>query len=342
MKIGMVSKFGEEDGIAIYSGNLVDSLRREGVDVIRIGDKRSNADYHINLKSFRLGGEVSRIADREKLDLVHFQYIAERSWYGLHTLNLNLVAALRQRVPVVATLHEVHYTPGNLHELVVKKLEAAVIRSSRAVIVHTARQKEYIEASYKRVAEQINMGVTLHPMHRRKGCNLLFFGIISPAKGVEFLIGAAGLVKGAKLRIAGRPLSEKYGMRLRQLAAGEASIDLGWVGEEKKKSYFSDADIIVLPYLSAQYQSAVMHDALSYGSPVVVTRVGAIWEIVDQYGCGEIVEPGSSRAIAGAVERVYSNYGRYQKGILRYRKEASWAEVAKRHIRLYERCIGRK
>lgn len=349
MRIGMVSKFGEKDGIAIYSDSLVSALRKKGMEVITIGAKSSEADYRTDLKSFSLRRSLERIIRKEKLQLLHFQYIAERSYYGLHTLNLNLISALKQKVPVAVTLHEVHYKAAGLHERIVKKLEEEVIKRAAAIIVHTKGQQGFIEKAYRtKKARTIHMGVSIHPMHRKKGKNVLFFGMISELKGVEYLIGAMKWLRGYRLRIAGRVISPKYAeylaMQLKQLKNSGASrksitMSLGWVPEGKKHEYFENSDILALPYTRNPFQSAVLHDAMSYGLPVVATGRGPIAEIVSEFMCGEVVEPRSSKALAAAIKKVEASYKKCQEGIKRYRKEANWEKVAEKHAKVYEGAI---
>jgi hypothetical protein len=91
MRIGMVSKFPEEkDGIAIYSENLCNAIG----DVVRIGDLGStSADYRINFKSLLLGTKLAEIIRKEKLDILHIQYIAAGEYFGKYTLNMPVILA---------------------------------------------------------------------------------------------------------------------------------------------------------------------------------------------------------------------------------------------------------
>ncbi|MBI4439270.1 glycosyltransferase [Candidatus Woesearchaeota archaeon] len=340
MKIGMVGRFGEQEGISIYSDSLAEGLEQNKIQVVRIGGIKSKADYRTELKAWKLRESLRGIAQKESLDIIHMQYISERSYYGMRSLNLNFIRALKQPVPVAVTMHEIHYSASGIRQLIVKKLEETIIRRASAAIVHTKGQAEYIRKAYGINADSIHHGLVLNPTHKKKGNsrgkNLLFFGLISEAKGLEYLIAAMKQLRDYKLTIAGRPVS---GQHLKKLQASVMSpnikADFGWATEEKKREYFSNADIAVLPYLEAPYQSGVLHNAMSYGIPVVATRVGALWEIIEEFKCGETVEMANSTAIAEAVRKVEKNYQTYQQGVMRYRKEANWDAVAKRHIKLY-------
>ena len=96
---------------------------------------------------------------------------------------------------------------------------------------------------------------------------------------------------------------------------------------------------MVLPYRWAPYQSAVLHDALSYSLPVVVTKVGAVWEIVDKFKCGVIAKSGNPESIAMGIKKLFLDYDHYRKGIEKYKKEANWLENGKKHIKLYETTL---
>jgi len=146
-----------------------------------------------------------------------------------------------------------------------------------------------------------------------------------------------------KLVVAGRAVKRPYKELLIKEAKGLSNVKLniGWIPEKVKQKYYEKTDIVVLPYVWAPYQSAVLHDAFSYGLPVVVTKAGAVWEIVKVFRCGEVVEAGSPKAIADGVKKVFLDYNYYKKGIAQYREEANWRQVAKKHSNLYSRLYKR-
>ena len=341
MKIGMVSKFlPEKDGIARFSENLCKELSKNH-EVIKIGDAKSeSADYKINFKSFRLKALLQRIIEKEKLDLLHIQYIA--SYFGRHTLNLNLLQALSQKIPVVSTMHEVHYSYEGynfLRKSVLNFLEKEVVRNSDAVIAHTPQQKRFLEKKYK--AENvvfIHLGLELFEFHKRKGRNLLFFGKISRMKGLELLIRAMKMLPEFRLKIVGSFIDKKYEKQIRKMLVNTENISgrFGWVSDEERWRHFKNADVAVFPYLKIQNQSGALNDAVSAGIPVVVTKSGALGETVEHFRFGESVER-NPKAIADGVRKVMKNYGSYKKGLVDYRKEANWKAVAERHTELYKK-----
>lgn len=344
MRIGMVSKFlPEKDGIARFSENLCNELSKQH-EVIRIGDtKSSTADYKINFKSFRLKAQLQRIIEKENLDLLHVQYIA--AYFGRSTLNLNLLQALSQKIPVVSTMHEIHYSYEGynfLRKSVLKFLEKEVVRKSNAVIAHTSQQKRFLEKKYgKNNVFFIHLGLELLEFHKRKDLNVLFFGKISRMKGLELLLRAMKMLPDVKLQIAGSFVDKKYEKRVRNLVDGMENVKstFGWVSDGERWRYFKNADLAVFPYLKIQNQSGALNDAVSAGIPVVVTKAGALGETVEHFKFGEVVER-SPRAIANGIRKAFKNYGSYRKGLNDYRKEANWKAVAEKHTEMYKKLMA--
>lgn len=347
MKIGMVSKYPpEEDGIGIYTTNLCGKLEEAGIDVVKIGDKESTTAHHtINFKSFSLKSQLQQIVEKERLDLLHIQYIA--AYFGKFTLNINLVLALmalNKKLPVVVTFHEVHTGTATIREKVLNFLQKIISGKADSVIAHTRQQKEYLQMKCrKKEAHFVRMGITLHQMHRLKGRNMLFFGMLNYGKGVEHLIRAMNELPDFKLTVAGKAISEDYEKLLRQVAAenklGNVKLDIRWVPEDAKTKYLQEADVMVFPYVWAPYQSAAMHNAFSYGIPVVVTDAGAIGETVKEFKCGRVVEQRSPKALAAGIKGVFGNYDTYQHGIGKYREEATWEKTAQRHGEIYNETL---
>lgn len=344
MKIGMVSKFPEqEDGIAIYSDSLCGELDELGIGVVRIGDKLSTAsNYAVDFKSLSLGSQLRQIVEKESLDLLHIQYVAPH--FGKFSLNLGLLLALRQRVPVVVTLHEVHTAASNLKEKVLCFLQKLIVKKSGAVIVHARYQKEFLQLKYKKKqALHILHGLVLRQIHRLNGKRLLFFGMLGHGKGVEYLIRAMNELPDFTLTVAGKVVTAGYQQILRSAASenklGNVRIDIRWVPEAEKWQLIESSDIMVFPYVWAPYQSGALHNAFSCGVPVVVTDAGAIAEVVKDYRCGRVVEQRSPKAIASGVKGVLSNYALYQGGVQAYREEANWGKVAEKHAESYNEVL---
>ncbi len=339
MKIGYVSKFSpEKDGGAIYAEHLCDNLPCE---VVRIGDLESEADYKVNFRSFWLKEKLAEIAAKEKLDLIHVQYVLGGQYFGKYGLKLGLVRAIDQKIPVILTFTEVHMQCNSLKEKILCWLQEKLANKAAASIAHTPRQAEFMKR-YKAPSYHIDMGLILRKMKPRKGRNVLFFGMLNYGKGVEYLIRAMNLLPGYKLVVAGVAITKSYEQLLRKEAEGKSNIklDIRWVPEDVKKRYMEEADTMVFPYVWAPYQSGALHDAMSYGKPAVVSKVGGVWEIIEKYEAGIVVPPKNPAAIAEGVKKALKDYSKYQAGIRKYQREANWKAVGQKHAKVYEKVLG--
>ncbi len=342
MKIALVSPLPPDKcGIAIYSNNLLRELK-SSVEVVTVGNRESDADSRIDFGAISLGGEIAKIVDREKASLVHFQYAA--ALFGRKTLNLNFIGALKQKVPVIVTLHEVQYEARSIKQRLLAWLERRIVSNSSKIVVHTQKQKDFLETKYKaRNIARIYHGLELHPLAGKKGKSILFFGIISKDKGILHLVRAMKFLPDFSLNIVGSVADRNFEKELLKEIDGMKNISykFGWVSEEERWETYRKANIVVLPYLWAPYQSGVLHNSVSVGLPVVVTGTGALPEMVERFRLGEIVRPADGKALAEGIARAYLNYDSYKRGIHEYRKEAGWATVAKDHVRLYESIVGK-
>jgi len=358
MKIGLLSPFlPEKDGIAIYSDNILMGLGKDKKHIITIGRKGSKADYIVNFRPFSLKKELKKIIKKEQLDAIHIQYVP--TLFGKYTLNYNLINALNLKIKTIVTLHEVHYQTKGLRNKILAHIEKQIIKKADKIIVHTPRQKEFLERLFSRQWKTnlegrqkpsdkkyrtkkiicIYHGLRLNDTHKRKNKNILCFGMISQGKGIKYLIKAMDYLPDCKLTIAGSFVDKKTEIEIKkQLKQSKADIqtDFGWIEGDKKADYYKNADLVVLPHIWAPYQSGILHNSVAYGLPVVVTKTGALWEMVALFKFGVMVKPKSSKALAEGIRKVFKDYKKYKAGTKKYREVANWPKIAKEHLSTYK------
>jgi glycosyltransferase involved in cell wall biosynthesis len=178
---------------------------------------------------------------------------------------------------------------------------------------------------------------------------ILFFGLIKPYKGLEYLLKAFGRIKEqidtALLVVAGRIADEDPAMyahysRLLSQFAEENPVKCvtDYVPFEQAGNFFSAADVVVLPHVKPS-QSGVLFAAIAAGKPVVVTDAGGLSEAVENGRTGFVVPPRDTTAIAEALIKVLQDpavmerMGREAKALAETRY--SWEGVAARTLRLY-------
>lgn len=176
----------------------------------------------------------------------------------------------------------------------------------------------------------------------------LFFGRIQAYKGLGVLLDAADILhaKGLNplIRVAGTG-PDLEGHRERIAAMSNVVLDERFVPVEEVPELFASAGATVMPYTDAT-QSGVAAYALAAGRPVIVSRVGAMTEIVKHGGNGLVVQPRDAAGLANAMERLMSEPGllaRLSAGALETaRTVLAWPVCAAKTVGVYDAAIGRK
>ena len=145
----------------------------------------------------------------------------------------------------------------------------------------------------------------------RDGRTILFFGKIRKYKGLDVLLAAMPKVLSrieCELLVIGEFYDsiEKYQQLIRTLGIEKyVRIDNRYVPNEEVPAIFDQADLLVLPYLSAT-QSGVARIALSNRLPIIASRTGGLSESVTEDFNGMLFPPGDSSALADRIIEYFS------------------------------------
>ena len=103
------------------------------------------------------------------------------------------------------------------------------------------------------------------------------------------------------------------------------SIFDDYIPNEKVGMFYSAADVVVLPYITAT-QSGIIQIAYNYNKPVITTNVGGLPEVVDQGKTGFIVPAENSQALADAVVKFFNikNREQFSENVKSYKQQFSW------------------
>jgi len=163
---------------------------------------------------------------------------------------------------------------------------------------------------------------------------LLFFGFIRAYKGLDVLLEAVHRLeadKGYHLVVVGEFYedAEKYRPALDALRRrGQLTLVDRYVPNEEVPLYFSAADVVMIPYLSAT-QSGIIQIAYAFGKPVVATTVGGIPEVVEDRSTGYLVPAGDPGAMVDAVRHYFEAADRREmaQAIERHNEKYSWERM---------------
>ena len=275
---------------------------------------------------------------RERPDAVVFQW-----WSGtvLHSYLLLALASRLLRIQTIIEFHEV-LDPGEaklpLAQAYVRLVAPLLVRLAHGFVIHSECDKKLLQSHYdlrQRPVALIPHGPYNHYQLTARGqeqrtaptscCNLLFFGLIRPYKGLEDLITAFDRLPEDEidkywLTIVGETWEgwTLPGDLIKQSRyRNRITFVNRYVSDAEVAEFFAGADAVVLPYRRSS-SSGPLHIAMSCGLPVVVAAAGGLIEAVAGYGGALIVPPGDPAALRNALLKVAELRGK------RYTDPYSW------------------
>jgi len=361
-------------GIATFTADICEAIAAEYPEtkciVGSVNDREAGYDYpgrvrfeiaEKEIESYRRAAEFLNINNVEVLSVQH-----EFGIYG-GPAGSHLLALLREvRMPVVTTLHTVLQEPNPDQRAVMAELDAL----SNRFIVMADRGRHLLESVYGIAPGKIDLiphGVIDMPFIDSNFFKdefdvegktvLLTFGLLSPNKGIEHVIGAMPailerhpdvvyLVLGATHPNLLAAEGEKYRRKLEKLAAKLGVSDKvifhnRFVTLEKLKEFIGAADIFLTPYLNvAQITSGALSYAFGAGKAIISTPYWHAQELLTGGG-GILVPFADAGAIAGGVNDYLSeptHMTAMRKRAWKQGREMIWPVVARRYMESFGRA----
>lgn len=143
---------------------------------------------------------------------------------------------------------------------------------------------------------------------------ILYAGVLTPLKGVHFLIDAIAEVvskmPNLTLRIIGKKQNREYAEALvaqvNEARLSAQVVFLDHVPQSNLAEHMTKAEVFVLPSLS-EGLGRVIFEAMACGTPVIGSRVGGIPELIEDGVTGFLVPPGDKKALAERLEWVLAH-----------------------------------
>lgn len=262
---------------------------------------------------------VAHIAQREQCCLIH-----------THTVRSAMVGRLAARSTGLPMIHHLHSptsgdTTHSFRNFVNAFIERRSIGNLAAAIAVSKSLAAYgtgmgIPSEYVHV---VHNGVPIVPTLAERptpvgtwtiGCMALF----RPRKGLEVLIEALAELRrngvDAHLCAVGRFETPDYERTIHELAV-RLGVEhaIAWRGFRSDiAAELAAMDLFVLPSLFGEGLPMVVLEAMSYGIPVVGTRVEGVPEAVRENIDGLIATPGDPHSLADQIQRVIAGEADWQ------------------------------
>jgi glycosyltransferase involved in cell wall biosynthesis len=296
------------------------------------------------IEQLRTISKILRTVRQFKPDVVHFQH---------GHLYFNAVLPLLKRYPLVVTIHDPRQHVGDKDSRKVPQwLMDFGFRSAHRNIVHGS---ELIDTVHKIIGipkEQIHYvphiaigKAAVESLNQERGLNVLFFGRIWEYKGLDYLIEAEPIVtqRFPEVRFVIGGQGEDFDRyRKKMVHPDRFEVYNEWISDEQRARMFSEASVVVLPYVEAT-QSGVVPIAYNFRKPVIATRVGALPEAVEHEKTGLLVPPRDATELAKAISTLLESPEKREAmgtaGQAKLRRECEASVVVAKTLEVYRQAI---
>ncbi len=280
---------------------------------------------------------VSSMIRRHKPDIIHVHEI-----YPFFSISA-LAEAKRSGIPVVMTCHDyrltcpvaTHLSRGRLcerckggreHYCVLKNCRGDILESlgfalrsalarksglldngiSRFIVLTEFARKLFSSAGFAQEKLFILpnwLDAARPPADSSQGRYGLFVGRICPEKGIDTFVRAARQVPTLPLYVSGDgPLFQ----RVQKLAPSNVRF-LGHLNGPELTKCYEGARFLALPSEYYEGFPIVALEAMSYGLPIIASRIGGLPEIVEDGVTGLLFEPGNDAELGRKMSLLWEN-----------------------------------
>jgi len=366
-------------GIATFTSDLSEALAHklpnpENVIAIAMDDIEEGYDYPERVK-FEIRENVLRdyISATDFLNLNQIDTVILQHEYGIFggKDGVHIIHMLKNlKIPAITTLHTVLSKPSDEQRAIIHELA----KYSQKLVVMAHKAKEILHDIYKIPDSMISIishGIPdipfVDPYFYKDKFGLegkrvvLTFGLISPSKGIEFMIKALpkiiekhentiyiilGVTHPGLLKTNGEEYRHFLQSTVKKLGLAEhVQFHNKFVDLETLTEYLIATDIYVTPYLSKeQITSGTLSYAVGAGNAVVSTPYLYAEELLAK-GRGRLVPFRDSESLAQEINELFSNENKHntiRKKAYLYGREMVWKEVAERYLRLVSEVFAQR
>lgn len=361
----------------LIASDELDSPEFHGIPRLRFLKLRGDQNPHVSLfkkiaRILSYYAKLIRYGARAKPKIFHILWNNKFLHFD-RTLLTYYYKLLRKKV--VLTVHNVNTAKRDKKDTALNRLTLRIqYRLADHLFVHTEKMKQELNGEFGVQATRISViplginnfapqtDLTPAEAKRRLGIReddkaILFFGRITPYKGLEILVEAfqKSLPSAANYRliIAGRPeegTESGYWLPIREalqkdVQKGRVLLRAEHIPDEETEVYFKAADVFVLPYRDI-YQSGILFLGYSFGLPALVSNVGSLKDEIIVASTGFVFRTEDPADLAKAIENyfasdLYRDLSRRRQGIERYARENhSWDSVGQLTVSVYAKLLN--
>ncbi|MBA7530296.1 N-acetyl-alpha-D-glucosaminyl L-malate synthase [subsurface metagenome] len=184
-----------------------------------------------------------------------------------------------------------------------------VLRHSNLILTQADTIKKDILCEYPNTKIKVVPNAVDTEHEKANGEGIIFVGNLVERKGVKNLVLAIQELrkrgyKELRTTIVGAGPEKE---NLMKMAYGTGIAFIGGVPPEKVGEYIKKHSIFVLPSVKGEGLPNVILEAMSFGLPVIATRIAGTPDVVKHGETGFLVEPDNPIELADGILKVYAN-----------------------------------
>lgn len=279
-------------------------------------------------------------------DVIHTAWPYNIYEFILYTFRRKTVLTLHDPIP--------HSSDANARIATLRRNKA--LRNIRHIILLNEAQREEFISHYHLSSETkvhvsrlgcfTYLNALCNNMPNQHGQYILFFGRITPYKGIEYLLQAFKMMNrtDVKLVIAGK--GDYYFDAKPYEDNPQIEFIHRFIPIEELSQLISGCLFCVCPYTDAT-QSGVVMSAFAFNKPVIATRVGGIPVMLGNGKYGPLIPPRDAPTLAKAMTQLLDNGAELQNYESAIRQDYhqgfySWDAIARHTLDIYQQVTKPK
>ena len=298
-----------------------------------------------SLTNLVLSWKYSRIL--RKYDVIHF------NGKNMHILFLRFFLPNKK---FVYTVHDLeNHTGEKAKNILAQKFNHQILKSNSHVVIQNKDDYNKVLQDYKEKSATIHFipfgQLEIYKYYNTAGIkvpesDILFFGRISPYKGIEYFIEAAKKLKEdfptLKATIAG---SGKFYFDTKEIENNKSFTVINkFIESDELVALIKACKIVICPYTDAT-QSGVALTAFVFNKPVIATQTGGFKDVIKNGLNGYLVPVKDAEAIYEKAKLLLENPQLFEKISKNIQDEAetgefSWNKIAQNYIKVYKKALN--
>ena len=315
----------EANAIQNDTGNLFDILDKDSREILRPflnGMASVNYVYYPSKHLFSfsntyVGFKVISFIKKHHINLIHFDTSSGRFMPVLpFVIHIKKIATVHDPLP--------HKGEESFKKTLIKYIYSYVIRnyifySNFSLSQFNKSSGKSFYKTYTVILKPYSYISQIKTTIQKGQKFILYFGRISPYKGIDFLVDAFSSIlaqyPNLHLVIAGKGNDDVYSKHYLTTPFSNITFLNKYISVHDLANLIANAEFIVCPYREAT-QSGVLMTAFALNKTVLATNVGSFSEYIVNNENGFLVEPNVNAIKNGLVSMLSNNhYKKLEKGI---------------------------